>query len=576
MPLWLVPLLPCLGAVAIVLAARLGERAIHRLAITTSLLFSLSVVLALGLTLGGGQDLVFNSVLFRWEHHVFRFSLGLDRVGSVFLLMTAWLGGLVVRFSQYYMHREPGQGRFFSTLLLFLGGMSTLELAQNLETLLIGWEIVGISSFVLIGFYRHRENPVRNALKVYCIYRLCDTGLLLATYLQHELAGSSDFAQLNGPWLTSGWRLALSLLLLLSAAGKSAQFPFSFWVSRAMEGPTPSSAIFYGALSIHAGVFLLLRTAGLWQSSGLACLAIGLVGLTTAVLASAISHVQSNVKAQIAYASVAQVGLMFVELASGFHLWALFHFVGNASLRCYQLLISPSAVVYLLRQQSTAGARSLASDFSLERLLPNRIRSTLFVLATQEGYMEKLVNGLFFNTTRWFARNILGENRTVLAVWTRSLAFSCCAAALLCAPHLAEGCVHLFPFLGGIMASYGVGVAAIFSLPVTARLQSLDRLRGLARSHPVASRWLFVSFLGMSGFPISPAFFGEDLLLSSAMHKHYLAGLAFTFLFIVNGIVLARTFTRFCLGKPGPECNRAVHSPRGSVASGAKELACGC
>jgi NADH-quinone oxidoreductase subunit L len=482
----------------------------------------------------------FQLALFHWENYQFNFTLRYDLVSAVFLGVTTLLGLLVMRFSHFYMVKEPGQRRFFVTLLLFLSGICCVELAGDIDTLFMGWELVGISSFVLIGFYRQRALPVRHALKVYCIYRLCDVGLLVGAYLQHHNLGSSDFAQLTSHPIPQFQVLAISLLLLLSAAGKSGQFPFSFWVPRAMEGPTPSSAIFYGSLSIHAGVFLLLRTQPLWEQSDIARLAIGTVGLLTATLATGSSHVQSNLKGQIGYASVAQVGLMFVELALGFPRWVLLHFVGNAFLRCYQLLISPSLVAYLLRAQSQNHAR--LKDASWERWLPTRWQATLYVLASQEGYMEGLVEKLVFALPQWLARHVYLENSSVLVVWTRSLGLTCLMVVCVADWHTA------LPFLAGLLASFALGLAGIFLLPSQVRRLPLDHMCGLVSAHPRSARLLFVSFLGMSGFPITPAFFGEDLLLSAAIHLHPLAALVFTGTFIVNGIVLARTLTRLFFG----------------------------
>src|SRR5690606_35206647 len=163
---------------------------------------------------------------------------------------------------------------------------------------------------LLIAFYWERQSAVRNALKTYSVYRVADIGMLLAACL----AGS-------------GGHHAIGLLLLLAAMGKSAQFPFSFWIPRAMEGPTPSSALFYGGLSVHAGAYLLLRTAQHWDASIIAHVAVGGVGLVTAVTSSMFSRVQPTIKGQIGYASVTQVGIIFVEIALGLHTLALVHLV---------------------------------------------------------------------------------------------------------------------------------------------------------------------------------------------------------------------------------------------------------
>src|SRR5262249_24490264 len=163
-----------------------------------------------------------------------------------------------------------------------------------------------------------------------------------------------------------------------------------FWIVRAMEGPTPSSALFYGALSVHAGAYLLLRTYPVWGGIPVVHLTMGLLGITTAVLCAMFSRVQHTVKGQIGYASATQGGFIFVELALGLKALALFHMVSNALLRCYQLLISPSAVAYLLRQHRSSKFTPPSEEHSMyQRLLTREGRSSLFVFAISEGYIEE-------------------------------------------------------------------------------------------------------------------------------------------------------------------------------------------
>ncbi len=546
LPLYLAPLLCLLGSLLIALTPSREETRIHRIAIVVSVLFVGLSLVQVGQWLSGLKA-VTRETIFTWGHYSFEFTLSMDRTAAVFFVVTAILGGLVIRFSQYYMHREPGQKRFFSTLLVFMGGMATVVLAGDIVTLFTGWELVGIGSFLLIGFYRHREWPVRNALKVYSIYRVCDVGLLIAAYEEHRLFGTSNFAEQGLQVISAEAALPISLLLLLSAAGKSGQFPFSFWVARAMEGPTPSSAIFYGAISIHAGVFLLLRTMPIWEVSVVARVCIGLVGLTTAILTTVIGHVQSNIKGRIGYASVAQVGLMFVELALGLDTLVLVHFVGNASLRCYQLLVSPSVVAYILRLQSSATEKAKPGpDHSLEGRLFPKLRSTLYVCATQEFFMELIVNRVFLEIPQWTARHIMAENSTILNVWSRSFVLNLTLVALV---SWATGDPRAaVPFIAGMVVSYAVGVLGILALPKELRQQSLDHMEGVASRYSLSARLVFLSFLGMSGFPITPAFWGADILLAQCMQLGLPVALVFSGTFFLNGIVLARTFTRLYLG----------------------------
>jgi NADH-quinone oxidoreductase subunit L len=206
----------------------------------------------------------------------------------------------------------------------------------------------------------------------------------------------------------------LSLLLILAAAGKSAQFPFCFWIPRAMEGPTPSSAIFYDALSVHLGVFLLLRTQPIWGFEIASRLIVLSIGALTVLVASLSEQAQSNIKGQIAYASITQVGFMFIELALGLQSIVLVHFLGNAFLRCYQLLVSPSVVAHLLRVESEVDltfdirtsvmARSLPQ--TLRESLPATLQNTLQVVALQEFNLEHWVRSILWDSVRKVARVI--------------------------------------------------------------------------------------------------------------------------------------------------------------------------
>ena len=181
------------------------------------------------------------------------------------------LSGTIGAFASKYMHRERGFNRFFVLYAIFVLGMVIASLAGTIETLFTGWELVGLSSALLVAFFQERPAPARNGLWIWTIYRVSDAALLLAAVTMHHLRGEGDFDTLlgAGPWPVGHTTVAgsqaflVGLLLLVAAAGKSALVPFSGWLPRAMEGPTPSSAVFYGALSVHLGAFLLLRVSPL-------------------------------------------------------------------------------------------------------------------------------------------------------------------------------------------------------------------------------------------------------------------------------------------------------------------------
>ncbi|MEN9363082.1 MAG: hypothetical protein RI903_390 [Bacteroidota bacterium] len=360
----------------------------------------------------GAEPMQVNDIiLFKNKEYVFQIDFLLDYISAVYLLVGALLTFMVTLYSRYYLHREAGYKRFFNTTLFFYVGYCITTLSGNLETLFIGWEILGISSFLLISFYRERYLPVKNAVKVFSIYRIGDVGIILAMWASHHLWGQNiTFSQLNNAELVhehlmthSAIGVFISAMFLLSASAKSAQMPFSSWLPRAMEGPTPSSAIFYGSLSVHIGVFLLLRTFPFWEFQTSVRVAIALLGLITMFIATGIARVQSSVKSQIAYASIAQIGIIFIEVSLGFEKLALFHFAGNAFLRTYQLLVSPSVVSYLIREQFYSFVPRLQT---LEDRFPKKLQYSIYLLCLKEWNLDSMMYQYLWNPIKWIGNKI--------------------------------------------------------------------------------------------------------------------------------------------------------------------------
>jgi NADH:ubiquinone oxidoreductase subunit 5 (subunit L)/multisubunit Na+/H+ antiporter MnhA subunit len=268
-----------------------------------------------------------------------------DFISVTLSLFAAFLTALVARFSRTYLHKEPGFVRFFILLGLFATGTQLVALAGALELFFAGWELIGVSSALFIGFFHERAEPVRSAVRAFATYRLSDTGLLLATVTTFELLGSARFSVMErASTLSPGATTVIALLFLLSAMGKSAQLPFSGWLPRAMEGPTPSSALFYGAVSIHAGLFLLLRVWPVLEAS-IAARTIGvIVGLATALYAAGVARVHTDAKGTLAHATLAQVGLILAEICLGWIQLALVHLVCHALLRLGQYLKAPNLI----------------------------------------------------------------------------------------------------------------------------------------------------------------------------------------------------------------------------------------
>ena len=249
-----------------------------------------------------------------------------------FSLLGAALTALVARFSETYLHREPGYVRFYVLLGIFATGTQLVAFAGALDLLFAGWEAIGIASALFIGFFHERPEPVRSSIRAFTTYRLCDIGFLIAIVATHELIGSTRLADLGqSTTLPAAEVTAIALLLLVTAFGKSAQLPFSGWLVRAMEGPTPSSALFYGAVSIHTGLYLLLRTAPLLNATPVASAVGTTVGILTAWYATAVARTHSDTKGALAQATLAQTGLILAEICLGWTTLALVHLVCHAS-----------------------------------------------------------------------------------------------------------------------------------------------------------------------------------------------------------------------------------------------------
>jgi NAD(P)H-quinone oxidoreductase subunit 5 len=348
---------PLLMTIALGLASLLGRpiseaatATFVRLATAGGLLASI-LVLALMLILGTRNVPIplGNWVEIPGRYH-FSVKFVFDRLSVPFVILSFLLSGTIGAFATRYLHRESGFNRFFVLYAIFVLGMVMTSLAGTIETLFTGWELVGLSSALLVAFFQERPAPARNGLWVWVVYRISDAGLLLAAVAMHHIRGVGDFDQLlgRGDWptaqaaVTSGQALAVGLLLLAAAAGKSALVPFSGWLPRAMEGPTPSSAVFYGALSVHLGAFLLLRFSPMIEGSTLLCGFIVALGLITALFAYLAGSVQTDIKSALSFASLSQVGIIVAEIGLGFRYVALVHLLGHACLRTLQFLRAPT------------------------------------------------------------------------------------------------------------------------------------------------------------------------------------------------------------------------------------------
>ncbi len=312
-----------------------------------------------------------------------------------FAFLASLLCGLVAAFSHRYLHREPGYQRFFLLLALFGVGIQLIALAGSIEVAFAGWEFVGLSSALLIAFFQDRPLPVKNGLLTFVIYRVADIGIFWAAVLIHDYVGTGRYlAFLGASWphgatpLVPHQAALVALFITFAAIGKCAQMPFSIWLPRAMEGPTPSSAIFYGALSVHAGAFLLLRMGPLLDRAPWVSALVVAAGLATVVHASLAGRVQTDIKSALAYATLTQVGIIFVEIGLGLRWLPLFHLLGHAVLRSVQFLRAPSVLHDFHSVESALGGHMSRSGIHLERLVPRVFGPRLYRFALERTYTE--------------------------------------------------------------------------------------------------------------------------------------------------------------------------------------------
>lgn len=349
----LIPALPLAGALALwaqqLIAPRRGDAAepfTARVAKICSALSLLGAALGLALLLGGwlpAGQLELGDWLQIGDTPL-KLSLSLDLLSLSLATLFALLGALALRFSLPYMHREAGFHRYFAALLLFLGAMQLIALAGNAWLLFVGWELVGVASFLLIGFARERPNASAGALYALITNRLGDAGFLVAIGFAMMLAGTLEWPSLvqrvNG--IESVSASLITGGFLLAALVKSGQVPFTPWLARALEGPTPSSAIFYGSLLLHAGVALVLRLEPLFRHTPEVMMLMALFGAVTTLYAGLVGLAQTDLKSSLLYSALAQVGLMFLACGLGWFTLAAWHLGLHATWRLWQFLIAPS------------------------------------------------------------------------------------------------------------------------------------------------------------------------------------------------------------------------------------------
>jgi len=354
--LWLIPLLPFAGFLLNGLfGRRLPKAVVTAIALLAPLAAFALVLIAVSSLLGpadGPSPLPFvETCSHPWIDigtlHI-DFSFVLDELSLVMLLVVTGVGFLIHVYSVGYMKHEEGYARYFSYLNLFLFFMTVLVLAGNALLMFVGWEGVGLASYLLIGFYFQKTSAANAGKKAFIVNRIGDFGFLIGMFLLLANFGTLTFSEIAEKLAYPSWQggvvTVIALCLLLGAAGKSAQLPLYIWLPDAMEGPTPVSALIHAATMVTAGVYMIARTHVLFDHSPFALGVVAVVGAATALFAATIGLVQNDIKRVLAYSTISQLGYMFLGCGVAAYSAAIFHLVTHAFFKALLFLAAGSVI----------------------------------------------------------------------------------------------------------------------------------------------------------------------------------------------------------------------------------------
>ena len=319
------------------------------------------------------------------------FALGMDRLSGIYACFVTFVGLLIHIFATGYMHGDKGFYRFFAYLNLFMFSMLTLVLADNFLLMFVGWEGVGLCSYLLIGYYLKKDEARKAAKKAFVMNRIGDWGVLIGIFLIFTLTGTISFfdKSVDGTHVASALNIfaemakdpfgfktffaggvtSVAILLFIGATGKSAQIPLFTWLPDAMAGPTPVSALIHAATMVTAGVYMVVRCNAIYQNAPTAMFIVAMIGCATAIFAATIGLAQNDIKKVLAYSTVSQLGYMFLACGVGAFIAAIFHVMTHA---LFQSAAVPRLGVSHSRNASRAGH---AQDGRLEEIYAHHVRN---------------------------------------------------------------------------------------------------------------------------------------------------------------------------------------------------------
>ncbi len=377
----LVILIPVFPLIAVLVNGLLGHRYSADLAgriavgsIGFSFLCAVAVVAGV-LSDPAPHEVIAYSWIFGGDLHV-NFGFLIDPLTAVMLMVVTGVGFLIHVYSVGYMHGEDGFTRFFVYMNLFMVSMLLLVMGNNFLVLFIGWEGVGLCSYLLIGYYFNKVSAAKAATKAFVVNRIGDAGFLLAIFLVFVNFKTLDYLKVfeNANQLSVEMATVITLCLLVGAIGKSAQIPLYTWLPDAMEGPTPVSALIHAATMVTAGVYMVVRNHVLFDMAPVSMATVGIIGGLTALFAATIGLVQNDIKRVLAYSTVSQLGYMFLACGVGAYIAAIFHLVTHAFFKAL-LFLSAGAVIHSLE-----GEQDIRKMGGLSKKIP--ITHAVFLIGT--------------------------------------------------------------------------------------------------------------------------------------------------------------------------------------------------
>ncbi|MGD2100851.1 MAG: NADH-quinone oxidoreductase subunit L [Acidimicrobiia bacterium] len=397
--LWLIIALPLAGAVLLHFFGRYLKEPLSGWVASAAIGGSFAVAVAAAIPFIQGGEHGETVLLWEWMPAIgANLEILWDPLSALMALVVTGVGALIHIFAIGYMHGDERFGRFFTYLNLFAASMLTLVLAGNYAMLFLGWELVGLCSYLLIGFWFSKAAPPPAAKKAFIVNRIGDFGFMVGLMIVFTTFGTLSYAgvfERAGDELTTAVATAIGLLFLVGAAGKSAQIPLYVWLPDAMEGPTPVSALIHAATMVTAGVYLISRSAAIFELSTVAQVTVATIGALTALWAASIALAQRDIKRVLAYSTVSQLGYMFLAAGTTAYVAGIFHLMTHAFFKAL-LFLGAGSVIH-----------AMSDEQDMHKM--GGLRKTMPVTATTMGLATLAIAGIPPLAGFWSKDEILGS-----------------------------------------------------------------------------------------------------------------------------------------------------------------------